>query len=614
MSETLTKVKRLVKRVAGKVGAAGAEHALPPALHFEYYTRIGNSVAVVVLVNGSGQNIAVSTGGQPVQSETVRVGRPNGVASVVVFAMPPGQQLFQFRDKEAVASADLQHEHAYVWSTTMSHEVLGSGAPGDRLAVLAAVGRLVIAQGGTDPGAYRGLLQLRAGMRRKSYLAPDVAPRLGAHLDMLALIGGKGAFLRGWAADLEAPIKKLMLIAPDGQEVDVLPGVFRYERRDVAKNLKPDGTVGTDQIFGFVAFAELPAACPFESGWELYLLDEAGNEVFSPALALVSEVDEAIKEVLGAVEQSQHPGGTRVLQDIIDPAIRQLMKFRSARLCVEDVRDYGHVPKNPHVSVIVPLYKRIDFLEHQLAQFTLDPEFQQVELIYVLDSPELLTTMKYFAESLYEIYRVPFRLVMPKYNSGYSMANNFGVQHSTGRNVLLLNSDVLPEQPGWLSQMVKFFESTPGVGAVGPMLLYEDDTLQHAGMYWHKFNIDADWANWHYFKGLHRTHKPANETRVVPAVTGACLLTSREIYDAVGGLHGDYVFGDYEDSDMCLRIQKLGKTCWYWPAMPLYHLEGQSYPSTIRTAASRYNQYLHTKTWGTMIQQVMDTPEANRGA
>ena len=115
----------------------------------------------------------------------------------------------------------------------------------------------------------------------------------------------------------------------------------------------------------------------------------------------------------------------------------------------------------------------------------------------------------------------------------------------------------------------------------------------------------SGWENHHFFKGMHRALPAANVALEVPAVTAACLLMERALYEKVGGLQGSYVQGDYEDSDLCLRLAEAGLKNWYLPSVELYHLEGQSYPAPLRALASRYNRWLHTRTWQPQITAAM---------
>ena len=116
----------------------------------------------------------------------------------------------------------------------------------------------------------------------------------------------------------------------------------------------------------------------------------------------------------------------------------------------------------------MPLYRRIDFVEHQLAAFVDDPDLAGADLIYVLDSPEMAAELAADATALHRLYGVPFRTVVLRRNLGFADANNAGVSLALGRLLLLLNSDVVPDRPGWLSTMVDFLDATPEVGAVRP--------------------------------------------------------------------------------------------------------------------------------------------------
>jgi GT2 family glycosyltransferase len=262
------------------------------------------------------------------------------------------------------------------------------------------------------------------------------------------------------------------------------------------------------------------------------------------------------------------------------------------------------VSASPDTSIIVPLYRRIDFLRHQLAHFVHDPEIQDAELVYVLDSPELTDALGDLADELFALYRVPFRVVTLNRNGGFALANNLGASVARGRRLLLLNSDVIPAAPGWLGRLSSFYDATPRIGALGPKLLYEDESLQHAGLYFH--HQRGVWYNHHYFKGLTRTLAQANVARPVPAVTAACLLVDHDLYDRVEGLSGVYVQGDYEDSDFCLRLLDAGRENWYLPDVELYHLEGQSYPDPLRRLNADYNRWLHTHLWHEQIEAAME--------
>jgi GT2 family glycosyltransferase len=151
--------------------------------------------------------------------------------------------------------------------------------------------------------------------------------------------------------------------------------------------------------------------------------------------------------------------------------------------------------------------------------------------------------------------------------------------------------------------MVAFYGSLERPGAVGPKLIYEDGSLQHAGLFFERPEESGIWTNEHYYKGLHGDLPAANLARRVPAVTGACLMIDSQVYADVGGMSGLYLQGDYEDSDLCLRLLAAGRENWYYPGAVLYHLEAQSYPTASRETNRQYNRSLFNDVWGVTIDK-----------
>jgi hypothetical protein len=84
------------------------------------------------------------------------------------------------------------------------------------------------------------------------------------------------------------------------------------------------------------------------------------------------------------------------------------------------------------------------------------------------------------------------------------------------------------------------------------------------------------------------------------------MMIARALYERVGGLRGVYVQGDYEDSDLCLRLADQGLDNWYVPEVELYHLEGQSYALDMRQLNAKYNTWLHTHLRKESIEAVME--------
>jgi GT2 family glycosyltransferase len=448
----------------------------------------------------------------------------------------------------------------------------------------------------------RSLHELREGLRERlpRYARAGGDPR-ELVLDSVLALDERSFYLEGWAVDREAEIARLEAVSPEGERVDLAAHAFRFPLPHVAVHF---GVVDPAEARpGFLCFAELEGPSHLDGGWVVEMENVQGECLEAHAPEVLRDRSAARERVLADPARERLPDDD-LMESHVRPAIERLQEQAEAGAGIRLVEQFGVAPPEPDVSIVIPLYKRIDLLEEQLAQFVLDSYLSCQDILYVLDSPEDVDELLELASRLHPLYDVPFRVAILKRNSGYANANNAGAGISRTGLLLLMNSDVLPDRPGWLEQMVAFYRSRDGIGALGPKLLYEDDSIQHAGIHFHRAEGQTVWQDAHYFKGLHRDFPDANVPRVVPVVSGACMMIARERYDSMGGLHGGYVQGDYEDADICLRMMEAGLRNWYFPDAELYHLEALSYSSSLRVPANRYNAWLHTRTWGDRIEQL----------
>jgi GT2 family glycosyltransferase len=438
------------------------------------------------------------------------------------------------------------------------------------------------------------LFAVREALREEfPSLSPDKEKPQGGSVELLLGIDDSAFYMHGWLLDREAPLIRVTAVAPEGGRVELLEGLFRYSRPDIEEyyGSSSDGSVSKP---GFVAYFETDVPSRLSDGWVVEIENEAGRTGEMPAPPVTQELASATQVILGQLPLHALPDDELMSRHVLPAITRQQKHYKQLGNRVE-VIEYGRRPSSPEISIVIPLYKRIDFLQHQLAQFALDPEVKASELIYVLDSPDLERQLRETAAQLHPLYGVPFVVMTQERSSGFAAATNIGTCEARGRLLVLLNSDILPDKPGWLGKMAAFYDERT-IGALGPKLLYEDDSLQHAGMYFHLPNDTAlagIWANVHYFKGLDRD------------LTGACMMVKRLLYEEVGGFPEVYVQGDHEDSDLCLRLIEAGYSNWYVPQVELYHLEAQSYPDPLRRSMALYNRWLHTRRWNRLIQTVM---------
>jgi GT2 family glycosyltransferase len=284
--------------------------------------------------------------------------------------------------------------------------------------------------------------------------------------------------------------------------------------------------------------------------------------------------------------------------------VSRLQAHRLRSLAITEEVQLGPPVPAPMLSIIVPLYGRIDLVEHQLAQFAADSTWARCDLIYVLDSPADWERLAWRTEALARLYGLSLRLLRLNANGGYAAANNLAATRARADMLLFLNSDVLPSAPGWIERMLATYRSRPRIGALGPKLLFEDNSIQHAGESFQSAGDGFAWDALPCFKGLHRDLPAANQPRRVPAVTGACLMVSRTRFESAGGFDQGYVQGDFEDMDFCLRLLKAGYENWYEPTVELYHLEGVSYPPIARRLQFGYNRWLLACRWAPVISKL----------
>jgi GT2 family glycosyltransferase len=434
---------------------------------------------------------------------------------------------------------------------------------------------------------------------------------VGLGVEAILAVDGSSFWVSGWMHD-EDGRGEVTVVSPESSRLVVTEIANRYERPDVRQFYSGLGVERT-RDHGFTAHFSLPAPSLLSGGWIAELRTSDGIQLEIRCPDVIRDPEVVRSTILGELGNGGRVGG-RLAADHGRAALTRLQRRIVAESRIESVDEYGEPPRDPAVSIVIPLYKRLDFLEHQLLHFSRDPDLARAELIYVLDSPEQAEDLERLARELFALYELPFRVVNLTSSAGFAGANNHGIEVARSRRLLLLNSDVIPDRPGWIGALNEFHDATPEIGALGPKLLYEDDSIQHAGLYFDRPAGSDLWENAHCFKGLHREFPAANVARPVPAVTGACMMIDRDLYEQVGGLPLYYVQGDYEDSELCLRLAEAGRESWYLPSVELYHLEGQSYLPGVRRVQSEYNMWLHTSLWGEQIEELMAGFDSNDAA
>ena len=224
---------------------------------------------------------------------------------------------------------------------------------------------------------------------------------------------------------------------------------------------------------------------------------------------------------------------------------------------------------NPKVSIIIPNKDEKETLKTCINSIIEKTTYNNYEIVVVENNSQTEEIFEYYKE-----IEKNEKIKVIKYEEqgfNYSKIINLGVKNSDGEFVVQLNNDIEVETPDWLEDMLGF-ASREDVGAVGVKLFYPDNTIQHGGIV---FGVDR--VATHLFRGLPRHLHGYFESTIqdFSAVTAACIMSRRKIYEDVGYMDEDMPVA-FNDLDFCLKIRKLGKLIVYDPFVTMIHYESKT--------------------------------------
>ena len=241
----------------------------------------------------------------------------------------------------------------------------------------------------------------------------------------------------------------------------------------------------------------------------------------------------------------------------------------------------------PKISIIIPNKDHVEDLRRCISSIVEKSTWENYEIIVVENNSETKEIFSYYDE----LQNNPqIRVVTFEGKFNYSKINNFGVSLATGDYVLLLNNDTQVITINWMEELLMYAQR-PDVGAVGGKLYYGDKTIQHAGVV---IGLGAHRTAGH----VHYRQKRENlgymgrlcYAQDMTAVTGACLLVKKSLYEQAGGLDESFEIS-LNDVDFCLKLRKAGYLNVFTPFAELYHFESISRGLDDQgEKAKRYNE------------------------
>jgi GT2 family glycosyltransferase len=454
---------------------------------------------------------------------------------------------------------------------------------------------------GAPPGGQRDVML--AILRRQGFVGADTIGELGervfVEIDEAIVCGPDSLVLIGWHLAKPNVVRALRLRCGTMVSTINLDDSVAIDRPDVVAAVGEQH--GFDDVrCGFIVF--LPHAVDGANAPYLEIETRRGEVGYRTVPAPRLEGIAATKRLLECFDV-RFLDVPRAYDRVIGPAVELLTKSRLRTGPAITALEFGEPPVRPEFSVIIPLHGRIDFVEYQMALFSAHAPNSGYEFIYLLDDPPKRREAQFLFTSVFERFRVPFRALLFDRNVGFAPTNNIGLRHARGKYVCFLNSDAFPGTPDWLERLAARLAARPELGAVGPLLLYEDGSIQHQGMSFRRLN---EFGGWHFGHHPGKGLQPGvgGGMRRCISITGACMLLERSLAERMHGFDESYAIGDFEDSDLCLRLYRMGLGCAVDLDVHLYHLERKSQGSSARNwrlNLTLYNAWFHERRWARAI-------------
>ncbi|MBM1171270.1 glycosyltransferase [Microvirga arabica] len=368
------------------------------------------------------------------------------------------------------------------------------------------------------------------------------------------------------------------------------------------------GEDGRTAGFNFTAVLATSASHATGAFYIVRIAATGEGTVFTGPLTATGPKDEQeaarlVRKAFGPIQSLPQP--------LIDQIYRPVLALPASEARARRF-EFGPAPDGatPLSSIIIPFYGDAFFLNcvYHL-QRVLGPGF---ELVLMVDDPRIWPEVYGRLSARQSSISIPTVLLQGNENYGYARANNVAFRAARGDVIFLMNSDVLILDPTGLTEAADAIRTRHKArepeAIIGFSLLYEDHTIQHIGMEFPRSPLVghlriAD----HPMKGLPMALYEGENTRRVPAVTGALMALSSHLYRQLGGFDPRYERGDFEDADLCLRAQQIGAEVWLHVRPGLYHLERQSIrgmgDESFREMITHLNCVAFNARWGTHLSE-----------
>ncbi|NWF71975.1 MAG: glycosyltransferase [Nitrospirae bacterium] len=299
-----------------------------------------------------------------------------------------------------------------------------------------------------------------------------------------------------------------------------------------------------------------------------------GEAQIARIMQVAQELEKPNLQQLALIRSGAERFDRTYLQRVLFPVYQTLLQSAYAwGICEAVEQGVGSIPSATacassnarfKTSIIIPVFNKIELTRQCLTTLASVTTLAEYEVI-IVDNDSTDGTAEFLTALGGDV-----QVIRNPENYGFAVACNQGAKAARGEFLVFLNNDTIPTE-GWLNALVDEVEHHPDVAVVGSKLLYEDGTIQHAGVAFSRVVL----LPYHIYRQFPADSPMVNRRREFQSVTGACMLVRRDVFEQVGRFDEGFKNG-FEDVDLCLKIREQGWHIIYRPDSVVYHLESQT--------------------------------------
>jgi len=435
-------------------------------------------------------------------------------------------------------------------------------------------------------------------------------------IDALIIAPNAGLMIVGWIDDVLQPLSYVRVVGPDWRMVLDTSRLARLRRSDVERVIGGNGL----HAFGFFGFLHFDRGGDPPGPINIELWQVGGFSTVLQCAPSIVEDTEVRDTALAHIAGGAFFGNASIeAMSCLDQGVGAELAWFNRTLT-------GRIVANPYLerfgpqqtpargTIVVCLYGKPEFFFLQQCLFAGLPGIDDYEFVYVSNSPEMAETLLREARRASLMYGLAGSVVILTGNAGFGAANNAAAGLARSDRLLVVNPDVFPRDRDWAKKHTELLDAGPSqrTRLFGVPLYYDDGSLMHGGMY---FDIDIGLSmttgtpsprricrTEHYGKGAPAECSDFTRPRPVPGVTGAFISIDKRWFEQLGGFSEDFIFGHYEDGDLCLKSIEKGTAPWLQD-IRMWHLEGKgSTRQLAHEGGSIVNRWLFSKKWMPTIE------------